>query len=119
MPARTTALNTASGSLSGYRSGKSIQLVRNPNWDAATDYRPAYLTSILIRTDVADSSAAARQVAGGRDLLLDTNPPGETLRQLRAAAPTLFNTVQSGGFRYFSLNTEVKPFNDINVRKAV
>src|SRR3954447_21889172 len=47
--------NTASGSLSGYRSGKSIQLVGNPNWDAATDYRPAYLTSILIRTDVADS----------------------------------------------------------------
>src|SRR4051794_30186915 len=61
--------NTASGSLSGYRSGKSIQLVRNPNWDAATDYRPAYLTSILIRTDVGDSRAAARQVAAGRDLL--------------------------------------------------
>ncbi|WCB96713.1 Periplasmic oligopeptide-binding protein [Baekduia alba] len=111
--------NTPSGSLSGYRSGKSIQLVRNPNWDAATDYRPAYLTSILIRTDAADSAASARQVAAGRDLLLDTNPPTTVLRQVRAAAPTLLSTVQSGGFRYFSLNTQVKPFNDINVRKAV
>jgi peptide/nickel transport system substrate-binding protein len=111
--------NTASGALSGYRPGKSIQLVRNPNWDAATDYRPAYLTSILIRTNAVDSDAAARQVAAGRDLLLDTNPPSRTLRQVRAAAPSLLSTVQSGGFRYFSLNTEVKPLDDINVRKAV
>jgi peptide/nickel transport system substrate-binding protein len=58
-------------------------------------------------------------VATGRDLLLDTNPPSRELRQVRATAPNLLTTVQSGGFRYFSLNTEVKPFDDINVRKAV
>jgi peptide/nickel transport system substrate-binding protein len=63
--------NTASGALSGYRPGGSIQLVRNPNWVAATDYRPAYLTSILIRTNATNTSAAARQVAAGRDLLFD------------------------------------------------
>jgi peptide/nickel transport system substrate-binding protein len=111
--------NTASGSLSGYHPGKSIQLVRNPNWVAATDYRPAYLTSILIRTNATGTTASARKVAGGRDLLLDTNPPAKVLRQVRAASPALLSTVQSGGFRYFSLNTEVKPFDDINVRKAV
>jgi peptide/nickel transport system substrate-binding protein len=111
--------NSASGALSGYRPGRSIQLVRNPNWDAATDYRPAYLTSILIRTDAADSNVAARQVAAGRDLLLDSTPPPGELAHVRATAPTLLTTVQSGGFRYFSLNTEVKPFNNINVRKAV
>jgi peptide/nickel transport system substrate-binding protein len=111
--------NTASGALSGYRPGRSIQLVRNPSWDAATDYRPAYLTSIRIRTNAANSSAAARQVATGRDLLLDTNPPARTLRQVRAGSPTQLSTVQSGGFRYFSMNTEVKPFDDLNVRKAV
>jgi peptide/nickel transport system substrate-binding protein len=111
--------NTASGSLSGYRPGRSIQLVRNPNWDAATDFRPAYLTSILIRTDAYDAGANARRVAAGRDLLLDTTPPVGDLRRLRATAPTLLSTVQAGGFRYFSLNTEVPPFNNINVRKAV
>jgi peptide/nickel transport system substrate-binding protein len=111
--------NSASGALSGYRPGTSIQLVRNPSWDATTDYRPAYLTSILIRTDAFDSSAAARKVAAGRDLLLDTTPPITTLRQVRTAAPSLLSTVQSGGFRYFSLNTEVKPLDNINVRKAV
>ncbi len=30
----------------GYVPGKSATLVRNPNWNAATDYRPAYLNEI-------------------------------------------------------------------------
>ncbi len=35
--------NDAQGKLSGYKAGKSIELVRNPNWDASKDTRPAYL----------------------------------------------------------------------------
>jgi peptide/nickel transport system substrate-binding protein len=111
--------NSASGALTGYRPGKSIELVRNPNWVAATDYRPAYLDAILIRTDQYDGDAAALQVVAGRNLVFDTNPPAGTLRQLRATSPSLLSTVPAGGFRYFSMNTQVKPFNNINVRKAV
>jgi peptide/nickel transport system substrate-binding protein len=105
--------------VSRYRPGKSIELVRNPNWARETDYRPAYLDAITIRTNVYDASVAARQVIGGRDLVLDANPPPATVRQLRASAPGLLAAVPSGGFRYFSMNTEVKPFDDLNVRKAV
>jgi peptide/nickel transport system substrate-binding protein len=102
-----------------YDPGKSIQLVRNPNWVAATDYRPAYLSSIHITTNASDAVAAGRKVATGRDLLLDTNPPADVLRSVRASSPGLLTTVPAGGFRYFSLNTEIKPFNNLNVRKAV
>jgi peptide/nickel transport system substrate-binding protein len=105
--------------VSSYRPGRSITLVRNPNWVAATDYRPAYVNTITIRTNAADADAAARQVAAGRNLLLDTNPPASTVRELRASAPSLFTTVGAGGFRYYSLNTEVKPLNNLNVRKAI
>ena len=38
--------NDAKGNLVGYEPGKRIELVRNPNWDAETDYRPAYLDRI-------------------------------------------------------------------------
>jgi peptide/nickel transport system substrate-binding protein len=38
---------------------------------------------------------------------------------VRATAPALLSTVEAGGFRYFSLSTEVKPFDNINVRRAV
>ncbi len=105
--------------VSRYRPGRSIDLVRNPNWVAATDYRPAYLNAIHIRTDAADARTAARQVAGGRNLLYDATPPLSVVRQVRATAPSLLSSVSSGGFRYLTLNTRVKPLDDINVRKAV
>ena len=33
----------AKGKLTGYKAGKSIEMVRNPSWDPKTDVRPAYL----------------------------------------------------------------------------
>ena len=39
----------ASGKLTGYTPGSEIKLVRNPNWDASTDYKPAYVDSITIK----------------------------------------------------------------------
>ena len=32
----------------GYRPGRSAMLVRNPNWNPATDHRPAYLNQINV-----------------------------------------------------------------------
>ena len=39
--------NDARATRSATSAGKSIDLVRNPNWDARTDYRPAYLDEIM------------------------------------------------------------------------
>ena len=41
--------NDESGKLTGYTPGSVIKLVRNPNWDASTDYKPAYVDSITIK----------------------------------------------------------------------
>src|SRR3954467_11427417 len=38
--------NDAAGHLTGYKPSNEIKLVRNPNWDASTDYKPAYADSI-------------------------------------------------------------------------
>ena len=38
--------NNAAGKAIGYEPGKRIHLVRNPNWDKALDFRPAYLDEI-------------------------------------------------------------------------
>ena len=40
--------NDAQGNTVGYQAGRSIDLVRNPNWDKTTDYRPAYVDEIQI-----------------------------------------------------------------------
>ncbi len=60
--------NDASGKLTGYKPGDHIDLVRNPNWDASTDYKPAYLNSITIKEGV-DPDVGARQVVSGSHLV--------------------------------------------------
>jgi peptide/nickel transport system substrate-binding protein len=111
--------NNGSGSLTGYKPGKSISMVRNPNWDAKTDYRPANADSFFIRTNATDANVSARQVIDGSSMLLDTNPPANILKDLVTKVKDQYLSVPSGGYRYFPLNTEVKPFDNINVRKAV
>ena len=40
--------NDGKGNMTGYEAGKRLTLVRNPNWDKASDYRPAYFDRIEV-----------------------------------------------------------------------
>lgn len=113
--------NNAKGKIDGvgWKKTKSITLVRNPNWDKATDFRPAYADGWNIKTDVTDANVAARQVIDGSHMLLDTNPPANILEQLATKIKDQYTQTPSGGFRYFSMNNDIKPFDDVNVRRAV
>lgn len=111
--------NDAEGALTGYKAGKSIKLIRNPNWDKATDFKPAYLDEINMKTNGADASVDAQQVLKGQAMMLDTNPPAAELKQAVEQYKEQFKSVPAGGYRYFPLNTTLKPFDDLNVRKAV
>jgi peptide/nickel transport system substrate-binding protein len=111
--------NDASGKLIGYKPGRSIQLVRNPNWDRRTDFRPAYVDSVLMRTNASDAPVAARQTLTGSHLLTEEPPPASVLKLAVTKYKGQFAQLAGGGFRWFPLNTTIKPFNDINVRKAI
>lgn len=113
--------NDAQGKLVGYKAGKSISMVRNPNWDGAAtgDYRPAYLDEIFLKTNATDANVAGKQVLDGSKLVLDTNPPANILKDVVTEIKDQYVSVPSGGYRYFPMNTTVKPFDDVNVRRAV
>ncbi len=111
--------NDASGKLTGYKAGKTIHLVRNPNWNKATDFRPAYLDEILLRANATDANVAGRQVLSGQGLTLDTNPPAQVLKRVVQRSKGQLKTVPSGGFRWFPMNQTVKPLDNVNVRKAI
>jgi peptide/nickel transport system substrate-binding protein len=111
--------NDAQGNTIGYKAGKSIDLVRNPNWDPKTDDRPGYLDEIFIRTNASDPNVSARQVLDGQNMILDTNPPANILKELVTKIKDQYTTVPSGGYRYFPMNTTIKPFDNVDVRRAV
>ena len=111
--------NDSSGNAIGYKAGKSIDLVRNPNWDKSTDYRPAYLDEIFIRTNASDANVASKQVLNGQSMLFDANPPANIVKEVATKIKDQYTQVPSGGFRYFPMNTTIKPFDNINVRRAV
>ncbi len=114
--------NDASGNLTGYKPNQFIKLVRNPNWDAKTDYKPAYLDSITIQEGV-DPQVASRQILSGQAMVSgDFQLPAEILAQVSrnaAQKDQLVLTPPTGRFRYISLNTRTKPFDNVNVRKAI
>jgi peptide/nickel transport system substrate-binding protein len=112
--------NDSSGKLTGYKPGSQIQLVRNPNWDASTDYKPAYLNSITIKEGV-DPDVGARQVVSGSHLVSgDFQLTPATLQRVsRSDKDLLVLTPPTGRYRYIALNTTAKPFDNVNVRRAI
>jgi peptide/nickel transport system substrate-binding protein len=111
--------NDASGKLTGYVQGKSIDLVRNPNWDKATDFRPGYADSFHWTTNASNASVSAQQVLKGSHMILEANAPSAELKLAVTQYPAQLQTVPAGGFRWFPLNTTIKPLDNLNVRKAI
>jgi len=112
--------NDSSGKLTGYTPGKEIKLVRNPNWDPATDYRPAYLDAIDIHEGFGDTASASRKILTGESQVNgDFAPDPPVLKEASQKYKEQLMLAPQGGNRYIALNTTIPPFNDINVRKAV
>ena len=115
--------NDSTGKTVGRSPGKQIQLVRNPNWNGPDtgDYRPAYLNAITINEGNTDLSVAARRVLSGQSLMCCDagSPPAAVLKQAVQNNKDQVSFVPSGGTRYIAMNTKIKPFDNLNVRKAV
>jgi peptide/nickel transport system substrate-binding protein len=109
------------GKVTGRVPGKSIAIVRNPNWDPKTDYRPAYLDAINIEEGNDDLATASRRALNGsHTVCCDAgSPPAQVLKQALSRQSDQIEFVPSGGTRYIAFDTKVKPFDNINVRKAI
>ena len=102
-----------------YQIGKSMVLVRNPNWDAKTDYRPAYADEIDFSLGNEDTTVAARQILNGKGMItgdFSADPP--VLKQAVTKQKSQVAIAPLGN-RYIGLNTTIPPLDDINVRKAI
>ena len=102
----------------GYIPGKSATLVRNPNWNAKTDYRPGYLNEIDIKIG-GTSAVIGRQVLEGSDIVQNESAVAQSA--VRMAAEKYKSQLQispGGGAHYIGVNNKVGPFKNVNLRKA-
>jgi peptide/nickel transport system substrate-binding protein len=104
----------------GYQPGKSATLVRNPNWNASTDYRPAYLNKINISIG-GDTNVIGRQVLEGSDMVQSDAPAAPIVKLAVQQHPSqlVISGGGSAGDRYIAVNNTSGPFRNVNLRKAL
>ncbi|WP_371669032.1 ABC transporter substrate-binding protein [Streptomyces sp. NBC_00289] len=104
-----------------YSPGKDLTLVRNPEWKQSSDpVRKAYPDKITVKFFSNANDLDARLVAGDYDLDINQtgmSPQGRTTA-LQQHKGNLDNPV-SGYVRYAVFPQSVKPFDNIECRKAV
>jgi len=116
--------NNSSGNINGigYQPNKLVELVRNPNWDASTDYRLGCVDQVNFKEGYEDPTVMTRTIlSGSADANGDTPPPPAELKSIlsnSAQKQQLFFT-PTGGSRYVALNTTKPPFDKLDVREAV
>ncbi len=114
----------------GYVPGRFAELVRNPNWDPRTDFRPAYVNAIDVRIG-GNPAAIGRAVIDGSARVQNDAPAASVVQAANAEvsnANTTTNanqpqpvlTVAPGtGVRLIALNNKRGPFANVNLRRAL
>jgi peptide/nickel transport system substrate-binding protein len=114
--------------LKSYVPTKSMEFVRNTNWDPATDpLRKAWVDGMTMRIGLEPDAIQQTIERGDADMSLDTSPPNASLQRL-STDPKLkqqFAVETTGCSRYFTLETNPKAdtpqakISDVKVRQAI
>jgi peptide/nickel transport system substrate-binding protein len=102
----------------GYQPGKSATLVRNPNWNPRTDYRPAYLNQIDINIG-GEPAVIGQQVLKGQDVVQNDAPAPSIVKEAYERYPGQITFTPASGTYYASLDNAHGPLQNIDLRKAV
>jgi peptide/nickel transport system substrate-binding protein len=102
----------------GYQTGKSLTLVRNPNWKASTDWRPAYLNQINVNIG-GDATVIGQQVLKGSDALQMDTPAQSIVKLAYESYPSQITFTSGSGDHYAALNNAAGVFKNVNLRRAV
>jgi peptide/nickel transport system substrate-binding protein len=107
--------------ISGFDPSKKLYLVRNPNYDQATDtLRRNYVDGIKIDIDTNLDDIFNKVDTGALDANFTDDPPPTLLRRYSTDATKKRQLHVNGGDRtwYLTMNWATPPFDDLHVRKA-
>jgi peptide/nickel transport system substrate-binding protein len=118
-----SVVSSGSYKFQSYQEGKQLTLVRNPHWSAKTDpLRKQLPEKIVLKMKVAQSTIDKDLKSGNTHVdLAGRGVDGQTQAQLLTNPDEKANTDNALGQRvvYTAINTKVKPFDNIECRKAV
>jgi peptide/nickel transport system substrate-binding protein len=108
---------------SKYAAGKSMELVRNPNWSATSDpVDPALPDKITVKTDWNPNQLDQALLAGTVDAQYDGGglQPADVATTLSSPAKKKYtDNPAANATRYVTIDSELAPFTNIHCRKAV
>jgi peptide/nickel transport system substrate-binding protein len=110
--------------ITGFDPARFLTLVRNPDYDPATDTssgRMAYVDAIQITIDTSPADIFEKVQAGSLDASWYDLPPATTLQHY-LSDPSLKDNVhafENGNVQFIAMNLTHPPFDDIHVRRAV
>jgi len=102
----------------GFQPGKADTLVRNPNWSASTDYRPAYLDQIKFNIG-GSTTVIGQQVFKGSHLIQLDTPAQPIVKLGYQQYPSQITFTRGSGDHYLALDNASGPFKNVNLRRAV
>jgi peptide/nickel transport system substrate-binding protein len=102
----------------GYQPGKSDTLVRNPNWNPSTDWRPAYLNRINFNIG-GDSTVIGEQTLKGSHMVMLDTPTNATVKLAYEQYPSQITFTAGSGTHYLTLDTQHGVFKNVNIRRAM
>jgi peptide/nickel transport system substrate-binding protein len=104
----------------GYTSNKILDLVRNPKWSKATDFRPAHFNEIVVKEGYQPEDASQKVLTGQSMMSGDfAAPPPDIAQRYLTSKASQFHVAASQSIRYIAMNPKIKPLGNVNVRRAI
>ena len=120
-----TLVSSGQYQFSSYTPGKEAVLVPNPNFKASTDPEGIHkvtVDKIDVQLNVNQDQIDQELLHGQLDVDLDGTGVGTTAQSQILANPTLKAQTDDGytnALTYMTINTQVKPFDNIDCRRAI
>jgi peptide/nickel transport system substrate-binding protein len=102
--------------IQSYQADRSLTLVRNPNWKASSDWRPAYADKVVWQAG-GDANVLAQQTLHSSGQMMADGPPAPVLKTAYEQQRAQLSVSTIGNY-YAALDTKVPPFNNVNLRRA-
>jgi peptide/nickel transport system substrate-binding protein len=101
-----------------FKPGEQVTLKRNEAWNRGSPDRPAFFKRIIVQSVPEPATRANLVERGDADIVLDLQ--ASDVQSLEAKGKLkVVSTPQYNAITYVSMNNQIPPFDNVNVRRAI